>query len=80
MGATDENDNKAGFSNYGTMVTVAAPGKNILSCKFRSNEFALKKWYFYGSSSCVWISSLILSKYPGISFSDLIRKLRNMLI
>ncbi len=31
VGATDENDNKAGFSGYGTAIDVAAPGTNILS-------------------------------------------------
>jgi thermitase len=31
VAATDQNDNKAGFSQYGSWVDVAAPGANILS-------------------------------------------------
>lgn len=31
VGATDQNDQRADFSNYGSWVTVAAPGVNILS-------------------------------------------------
>jgi subtilisin family serine protease len=31
VGSTDENDKKSGFSNYGSWMTVSAPGSNILS-------------------------------------------------
>jgi subtilisin family serine protease len=31
VGATDINDTLAGFSNYGTLVDILAPGVNILS-------------------------------------------------
>lgn len=32
VGATDQNDVRASFSNYGTLVDVMAPGVDILSC------------------------------------------------
>ncbi|HEX3036497.1 MAG TPA: S8 family serine peptidase, partial [Thermodesulfobacteriota bacterium] len=37
VAATDENDNIASFSNYGTWVDVAAPGVDILSAYIRYN-------------------------------------------
>lgn len=31
VGSTTENDTRSGFSNYGSMITISAPGSNILS-------------------------------------------------
>lgn len=37
VGATDSNDNRASFSNYGRLVDIFAPGVNILSTWIGSN-------------------------------------------
>ncbi len=76
VSATDENDQKAGFSNYGNLVTVAAPGKNILSCKFKSNEFAIKSGTSMAAPHVSGLAALILSKFPGITITQLIKKLK----
>ena len=38
VGATDPNDNRASFSNYGSTIDVMAPGTNILSCLHDGNN------------------------------------------
>jgi subtilisin family serine protease len=76
VGATDENDKKAGFSNYGDLVTVAAPGKNILSCKFKSSEFVIKSGTSMAAPHVSGLAALILAKYPNITLDDLILRLK----
>jgi thermitase len=76
VSATDENDQKAGFSNYGSLVTVAAPGKNILSCKFKSDEFSIKSGTSMAAPHVSGLAALILAKFPNITLSDLIKKLK----
>jgi subtilisin family serine protease len=39
VAATDENDAKADYSNYGDLVTVAAPGSNILSLEMQTSDY-----------------------------------------
>jgi thermitase len=39
VGATDKNDKRATFSNYGNLVTVAAPGVGILSLQFNTTGY-----------------------------------------
>ncbi len=54
VAATDKNDTRASFSNYGS-VTVAAPGVDILSLKFNSTEYI----YMSGTSmACPHVSAL----------------------
>lgn len=42
VGATDNNDIRAGFSNYGSWVDVAAPGANVYST-FPNHRFAIQR-------------------------------------
>ncbi len=39
VAATDINDARAGFSNYGDLVSIAAPGVNILSLKLKTSDY-----------------------------------------
>ncbi len=39
VAATDENDQRPAFSNYGPQVDLAAPGTNIYSTWYRTNDF-----------------------------------------
>jgi subtilisin family serine protease/methionine-rich copper-binding protein CopC len=66
VGATDEDDRLAGFSNYGSSVDVVAPGVNILTTK-RENQYGS----FAGTSASApfvsALAALILSKTPQLS-------------
>lgn len=63
VAATDQNDYKASFSNYGSWVDVAAPGVDILSTR-------LGDGYETGSGTSLacphvaGLAALLLSKYP----------------
>ncbi|MEK7812948.1 MAG: S8 family serine peptidase, partial [Candidatus Desantisbacteria bacterium] len=60
IAATDEYDQKAGFSNYGDWVDVSAPGKGIYSTT-RNNT--------YGSMSGTSMASPFVSGLAGLLFS-----------
>jgi thermitase len=72
--ATDQNDLKAGFSNYGDWIDVAAPGVSILS----TVPYDVKG-YYYGSASGTsmaaphvsGLAALLMSAYPTKSASEI---------
>lgn len=78
VGATDPNDNKASFSNYGSTIDVMAPGLNIYSTYFQTNST-------YGNLSGTSMSTplvaglagLLLSYDSSISVADLKAFLRD---
>jgi thermitase len=77
VGATDENDTRVFFSNYGDWVDLAAPGMNIFSTTPNHENFlnnygiALNYDYLMGTSMAsphvAGIAALVMDKYPGIS-------------
>lgn len=66
VGASSENDNLAGFSNFGSSVDLVAPGVNILTTKL-GNSYG----DFSGTSASAplvsALAALILSKTPELS-------------
>ncbi len=66
VGATDNYDNRATFSNYGKWVDISAPGKDIYSLK-PGNTYG----YLSGTSMAVphvsAVAGLVLSAFPGIT-------------
>lgn len=70
VAATDINDKKSSFSNYGSWVDITAPGEGLLNLQ-KNNRYAI-----YGGTSGAapvvsGIASLIKSYMPTISKSDL---------
>lgn len=80
VGATDENDSRAFFSNYGPWVDIAAPGLNILSTTPNHDNYihnygiALSYDYLSGTSMAsphvAGIAALVWAKYPGLSNAE----------
>lgn len=84
VAATDSNDNKPSFSNYGPEVDVAAPGVNILSTvpNTQVNPYIpLNYASFSGTSmaapNVTGVAALILSKYPNITPFQLETRLKS---
>lgn len=85
VGATDQNNKSASFSNYGDWISVAAPGLKIHSTfptyKVELSRFNLPPNYaaMSGTSMSVpfvsSLASLVMSKYPAIKRSDIRKKI-----
>lgn len=68
VGATDQADNRASFSNYGPSVNVAAPGVDILST-FLGNTFSSFPGTSMAAPHVSGMVALILSKLPNLDFA-----------
>lgn len=76
VGATDHNDLIAAFSNYGTTVDLAAPGKDILSTvppAYDTDGNADGYQMYYGTSMAAPLVSgtaaLIVTRFPGLPYA-----------
>lgn len=77
VGATDHNDAKASFSNYGaTSVDVTAPGKDILSTK-NGGGYHLLSGTSMASPFVAGVAGLIASAYPDASHAEIKDRLIN---
>lgn len=75
VGATDQNDKRTSFSNYGTYVDIAAPGLNIMS----STEGTYKS-QSGTSMACphvVGAAAMLLSKNPALTADQVRQTLLN---
>jgi subtilisin family serine protease/PKD repeat protein len=71
IAATDHNDYKALFSNWGpTSVDLGAPGENILST-FPGNQYALLSGTSMAAPHVSGAAALLKGYYPAFSFSDI---------
>jgi hypothetical protein len=71
VAATDQNDLKAGFSNYGaTTVDLGAPGVNILSCEL-GNTYGIKQGTSMASPHVCGAAALIKSLKPSLSYNEI---------
>ena len=71
VGATDHNDAKASFSNYGkTSVDVTAPGKDILSTK-NGGGYHLLSGTSMASPFVTGVAGLVMSAYPDASHEEI---------
>lgn len=71
VGATDHNDLKASFSNYGkTSVDVTAPGKDILSTK-NGGGYHILSGTSMASPFVTGVAGLIVSAYPEVTHEEI---------
>jgi subtilisin family serine protease len=76
VAATDRNDQLASFSNFGSNVTIAAPGASILSTT-PNNTYS---WYSGTSMAAPHVTGvigLILSEHPDWNYQQVISQLVN---
>ena len=82
VGATDETGTLTDFSNYGSHVDIAAPGRNILSTGPRSLTPSgwLPYWYCTGTSCSspivAGVAALVKNKWPTLSPAQVEQRLK----
>ena len=73
VGASDENDEKSSFSNYGaTNVDIFAPGSNIYSTTY-DGGYGTNSGTSFAAPYVAGAAALLLSKYPNLSTAELKR-------
>jgi len=70
VGATDQNDNRAGFSSWGTYVDITAPGVSILTT-YPDNRYIYYSGTSFSSPLAAGIAALMVAAYPNISADEL---------
>ncbi|MBN1560721.1 S8 family serine peptidase [candidate division KSB1 bacterium] len=73
VGASDQNDHLAGFSNFGPSIDLVAPGSSILSLD-RENDFHNWNGTSFSAPCVSAAAALILSHRPGLN-ADAVRSL-----
>lgn len=74
VAATDQNDNKANFSTYGSWVDVAAPGVAIVST-LPNNSYAFYNGTSMATPHVAGVAALIKAAFPGFSNQQVRNKL-----
>jgi subtilisin family serine protease len=68
VAATDSNDNRAWFSNYGDWITVAAPGVDVISCyRGATNSYSTLSGTSMASPHTAGLVALMVALDPGIT-------------
>ncbi|HEY3375362.1 MAG TPA: S8 family serine peptidase [Candidatus Aquicultor sp.] len=76
VSATDANDALAEFSNYGQYIDIAAPGVDIVSTLFDTNEgscFASMTGTSMAAGAISGVAALIAAKYPNYTMDQISR-------
>lgn len=75
VAAFDNRGRLASFSNYGSDIDVGAPGVDILST-LPGNKFGYLDGTSMAAPFVTGEAALIVSKFPGISYTDVIKKIK----
>jgi thermitase len=69
VGATDGNDAKTSWSNYGDIVALAAPGSSIYST-VKGGSYSAVSGTSFAAPVAAGVAALIMSAKPGLSSAD----------
>ncbi|MCU0424713.1 MAG: S8 family serine peptidase [Candidatus Kapabacteria bacterium] len=75
VGASDENDTPAGFSNFGVKTSVFAPGDNILSTVI-NNQYVLYGGTSMASPMAAGIAGLVRHLHPDWTPQQIVQQIR----
>ena len=76
VGATDPSDLVPSWSNYGSFLTLSAPGVNIYTTA-TGGSYTYGSGTSYASPVAAGVAALVLAKSPGLSASGLVSLLEN---
>jgi thermitase len=76
VGATDANDRLASFSNYGSWITLAAPGTGILSTA-DGGGYSFWNGTSFASPIAAGVAALVLSVNPQLTNEEVLSILKN---
>jgi subtilisin family serine protease len=76
VGATDNGDNRAGFSNYGDALDIVAPGVNIFST-FWNDSYVYLSGTSMATPHVSSVAALVLSLHPGYTAGQVESTLKN---
>ena len=74
VAATDSNDHLAGFSNYGSWISIAAPGTNILTT-VNGGGYGFWSGTSFSSPVVAGVAALCLSVNPSLTNAELVAML-----
>jgi thermitase len=74
IGATDINDGKASFSQYGTWISVGAPGHNILST-IPGNKYAVYSGTSMATPYAAGLAALVKDTFPSMTAAQIREKI-----
>lgn len=76
IGATDINDNRASFSQYGSWISVGAPGKDILST-IPGGKYAVYSGTSMATPYAAGLASLVKSQFPSMTAQQIKAKIES---
>ena len=71
VGSVNIDDQRAGSSNFGSLVTVAAPGVDILSLRVGTDGYTRKSGTSMACPHVAGLVALLLAKRPNLTFSEI---------
>ena len=77
VGASDIFGQLASFSNYGSMVSVVAPGEHILSTSASPDKYDVRDGTSQSAPFVTGAMALMKVRFPDLSYSQIVERLQN---